>query len=96
MVNMTTSTHKSQEINHDDIVFYGRDSCPFCVKMKDELKQSGVYDKIQYKDIENNNNHSEYKQLNSNGVPHFQCKSTGKSATGFMSTDTLLTKLNLQ
>lgn len=88
-------TYVSNSIDQDDITFYGRDSCPFCVKMKNQLKNDGLYEKLNVVDVETREGNTKFKKLNVDGVPHFTCKSTGKSSTGFKSTNDLLKDLHL-
>ena len=93
---MSTERFSQIDISHGDIQFYGRDSCPFCVKMKDLLKETpDVYSKIEYIDVETDEGQRKFKNLNASGVPHFQCKSTGKSTSGFQSLSKLLSNLEL-
>ena len=93
---MSTEHFSSIDVSHGDIQFYGRDSCPFCVKMKDELKKDmSLYKKIEYIDIETEHGADKFKKVESSGVPHFECSSTGKQTSGFQSTDKLLENLGL-
>lgn len=93
---MSTERFASVDVSHGDIQFYGRDSCPFCVKMKKELKKDDVlYNKIEEIDIETDEGADKFKDVDASGVPHFTCKSTGKSTSGFQPIDKLLENLGL-
>ena len=92
---MDTQEFKEREIENGDITFYGRDSCPFCVKMKKQLEDDGLFSKLDYVDVETQEGHEAFSQIKVSGVPHFECKSTGKSSTGFKPTDSLLNELDL-
>ena len=93
---MSTETFAAVDVSHGDIQFYGRDSCPFCVKMKKELKKDdSLYDKIEHIDIETAEGADKFKDVAADGVPHFECKSTGKSTSGFQLVDKLLENLGL-
>ena len=92
----TNNQSTSMQINNDDIDFYGRDSCPFCVKMKKQLKQDNVFQQMKYIDVESGEGAEAFKSVEADGVPFFTCTSTGKSSTGFKSTNELLSELGLQ
>ena len=84
------------EIDNDDVLFYGRDTCPFCVKMKKQLKNDNILHYMRYIDVETEKGAEEFQTVPSDGVPHFSCNSTGKTSTGFKSTNELLKDLGLQ
>lgn len=93
---MSSKTFKQSDVPYGDIKFYGRDSCPFCVKMKKQLKEdSNIFEKMEYVDIELEEGFQDFQEINGNGVPHFVCNSTGKSSTGFKPTMQLLDDLGL-
>ena len=93
---MSSDSFVKSDVSHGDIKFYGRDSCPFCVKMKKELKTDmDLYKKITYVDIETEDGASKFKEISASGVPHFECQSTGKSASGFQPVNKLLHNLGL-
>lgn len=93
---MSTESFINSDVSHGDIKFYGRDSCPFCVKMKNELKTDmNLYKKIEYIDIETENGANKFKEISASGVPHFECQSTGKSSSGFQPVNKLLHNLGL-
>lgn len=75
------------------IVMYGRDSCPYTLKMKSELKNSGLYKKIKYVDVTTPEGAAEFKKTGFDGVPAF--KGNGRVAVGFMKSSNLLKKLNM-
>ena len=96
MTYMSTEYFAESDVAHGDIQFYGRDSCPFCVKMKKVLKEKpDLNSKIEHIDIELPEGASKFKNVNASGVPHFECKSTGKSSSGYQSVDKLLNNLGL-
>ena len=95
MKNMNKSTFENNSIGHNDITFYTRNTCPFCVKMKKQLENDIDFDKINVVDIETEKGYKSFKKLNVNGVPHFECQSTGKKSTGYKSTPELLSDLHL-
>jgi len=93
---MSTERFSEIDVSHGDIQFYGRDTCPYCVKMKGVLKESpDLYSKIEYVDIETEDGSKQFKDINASGVPHFECKSTGKSTSGFQTVPQLLNSLGL-
>ena len=91
----TRETFSGASIVQNDVTMYGRDSCPYCVKMKKQLKDDGILNKMEYIDVESPSGASKFKSINANGVPHFECKSTGKESTGFSPTTTLMSNLGL-
>lgn len=94
---MSTEQFSQMDVSHGDISFYGRDSCPFCVKMKKELQTSPeLYEKIEYIDITTEKGSVRFNDKNASGVPYFECKSTGKNTSGFQPVDKLLSNLGLQ
>ena len=93
---MSSESFVKSDVSHGDIKFYGRDSCPFCVKMKKELQTDmDLYNKVVYVDIETEEGANKFKEISASGVPHFQCDSTGKSASGFQPVNKLLHNLGL-
>jgi glutaredoxin len=93
---MSTERFHEIDIAHGDIQFYGRDSCPFCVKMKKHLEETpDVNSKIEHIDIETEEGQRRFQELNASGVPHFECKSTGKSTSGYQEIQDLLKNLGL-
>ena len=80
-------------IGNKNIKMYGRNSCPYCVKMVKQLKNDGIMHKIQYIDVETNEGNIEFKKLKINGVPHFMNIENGKHTTGYMDTSELIKNL---
>ena len=96
MTYMSTERFSEIDVSHGDIQFYGRDSCPFCVKMKKLLEKTpDLNAKIEHIDVETSEGASLFKNVNASGVPHFECKSTGKSTSGYQSIEKLLNNLGL-
>ena len=93
---MNTQPYKNNSIDNDDITMYSRDSCPYCRKMKKELNDKNVYDKINIIDVETENGQAKFKESNGDGVPYFESKSTGQTASGFMKFEHLLKELKLE
>jgi len=94
---MSTERFREIDVAHDDISFYGRDSCPFCVKMKKLLNETpDLNKKIQHIDVETPEGNAKFSEVDANGVPHFECKSTGKSTSGYQPIEHLLTNLGLK
>lgn len=84
------------DIEENDITFFGRDSCPFCVKMKNQLQNDGMLDYMEYVDVETPEGAEAFQNSEGDGaVPYFECASTGKSSTGFKPTKTLVKDLGL-
>lgn len=93
---MSTERFSEIDVSHGDIQFYGRDSCPFCVKMKKLLQESpDLNSKIEHIDVETPEGSAKFKNVNASGVPHFECKSTGKSSSGYQPVEKLLDNLGL-
>ena len=93
---MSTEAFSEIDVAHGDIQFYGRKSCPFCVKQKEHLeKHPNLNEKIEHIDTDTEEGSSKFNKLNVNGVPHFECKSTGKSSTGYKEVKELLPSLGL-
>ena len=96
MTYMSTERFSEIDVSHGDIQFYGRDSCPFCVKMKKLLQESpDLNAKIEHIDVETPEGSAKFKKVNASGVPHFECKSTGKSTSGYQPVEKLLDNLGL-
>jgi glutaredoxin len=80
--------------------FYGRDSCPYCLKMKTQMKKDGTYSMCTFIDTSTEEGKSEFKvtcsQKNHKGsVPYFWNTCNDKTAVGFMSKSDLFSKLGL-
>jgi len=78
------SVNKSEFYHNQDssIIFYGRMSCPYCVKMKAFLDSVNFdYD---YRNTEEEPGKSEYKEHGASGVPFFLNKLNGKTSSGFI------------
>lgn len=84
----TVETYDSGEIT-----MYGRDTCGFTVKMKNELKKSGLIKIIRYVDVTTPEGETEFKSKGFDGVPAFE--GNGRVAMGYMKSTDLLKKLNM-
>lgn len=74
-------------------VMYGRDSCPYTVKMKKQMKDDGVLDKFEYVDVTTKEGGARFEASGGEGVPHFE--HNGRVAVGFMPSSKLLKMLNM-
>ena len=93
---MSTERFSEIDVAHGDIQFYGRESCPYCVKQKKVLKAvPDLNKKIEHIDTGTKEGSEKFASIGGEGVPHFQCKSTGKSSTGFKEVPELLSSLGL-
>ena len=75
------------------IIMYGRESCPYTVKMIDELKQSRKWKDITYLDVTKPENKKEFERLNLTAVPAFS--GNGRIALGYMPTSKLYQTLDM-
>lgn len=93
---MSTERFSEIDVDHGDIVFYGRDSCPYCVKQKKMLEEvPDLNKKIKHIDTGSAQGAELFSEIGGQGVPHFECKSTGKSSTGYKQIPELLSSLGL-
>jgi len=74
-------------------VMYGRDSCPYTVKMKDQLNDDGVMNNFEYVDVTTAEGSKRFKEEGGEGVPYF--KHNGRIAVGHMPTSKLFKMLNM-
>ena len=74
-------------------LMFGRMSCPYTVKMVDELKSTNNYNKFKFIDTETKEGSDLLVQYGGQGVPYFVSKN-GR-ASGFMKTSQLFDKLNI-
>ena len=96
MMYMSTERFSQIDVAHGDITLYSRDSCPFCVKQKAALeKVADVNSKIINIDVETKEGAEKFQRVSASGVPHFECKSTGKSSSGYKEVPELLSSLGL-
>ena len=94
--NMSTERFSEIDVDHGDIQFYGRDSCPYCVKQKKLLEEvPDLNKKIKHIDTGSGDGAEKFSSIGGEGVPHFECKSTGKSSTGYKQIPDLLSSLGL-
>ena len=93
---MSTERFSQIDVDHGDIQFYGRESCPYCVKQKKLLQEvPDLYKKIEHIDTGTEEGARKFSEVGGEGVPHFECKSTGKSSTGYKTVPELLSTLGL-
>ena len=93
---MSTERFSEIDVDHGDITFYGRESCPYCVKQKKLLEEvPDLNKKIRKVDTGSQKGAEEFSSIKGEGVPHFECKSTGKSSTGYKQVPELLSSLGL-
>ena len=77
-------------------VMYGRTSCPYCVQMKKQIAEDGMFKDFRYIEITTNNGRKEFEKHAKGddvGVPMFVNARTGKKVVGAMDTASLLTEL---
>ena len=93
---MSTERFSEIDVDHGDIQFYGRESCPYCVKQKKVLQEvPDLNNKIEHIDTGTEEGAKKFAAIGGQGVPHFECKSTGKSSTGYKEIPELLSSLEL-
>ena len=93
---MSTERFSEIDVDHGDIQFYGRDSCPYCVKQKKLLEEiPDLNKKIEHINTGTREGAEKFGAIGGQGVPHFECKSTGKSSTGYKQVPELLSSLGL-
>ena len=67
---------------NSDIVFYGRKSCPYCVKMKEFLDSKGF--RYKYISTASEPGKSEYRKKGATGVPFFVNTKNGMTSAGYI------------
>ena len=68
---------------------YGRDSCVYTVRMKNQLQADSV--DFAFVDVETPEGAQRYAALGVEGVPAFECN--GRTAVGYMPTESLMQAL---
>ena len=74
-------------------IFYGRDSCPYTVKMKQELESNNAMKHFEWVDVETQAGQEKFKEVGGQGVPYFTYN--GRVAVGYMPTSKLFKMLDL-
>lgn len=74
-------------------LMYGRDSCPYCKQMKEQLMKDGVFYKFKFIDVSTNKGSRLFSMTNADGVPFFINPVSNSTAVGSMSTKELLITL---
>ena len=74
-------------------IMYGRDSCPYTVKMKEQLDNDGALDKFEYVDVTTDDGKQRFQVAGGEGVPFFE--HNGRVAVGKMPTSKLFKMLNM-
>ena len=75
-----------------NIVVYGYDSCPFTVKLKEEMDSNNV--KYEYRPIDTNEKYEqEYNKLNQSGVPITLNKNNNKLFIGYGKIEEIFKKI---
>ena len=74
-------------------VMYGRDSCPYTVKMKEQLVKDGAMKKFEYVDVTTADGAERFNTEGGEGVPYFS--NNGRIAVGHMPTSKLFKMLNM-
>lgn len=74
-------------------IMYGRESCPHCVIMKEQLRKDGVIGDFRYIEVTSEYGKKEFNKTPATAVPHFVNAESGQSATGSMKTPELLRTL---
>lgn len=98
--NCTKCSKHEKHTSCKNMVFYGRDSCPYCLKMKKQMKQDGTFEQCKFVDTSKPAGNSEFKKVceqkqHKGGVPYFVNECNGKSAVGYMAKSDLFQKLGL-
>lgn len=74
-------------------VMFGRDSCPYTVKMKEQLEDDGVMSKFEYVDVTTDEGEERFSAVGGEGVPTFELN--GRIAIGAMPTSKLIKILGM-
>ena len=92
---VTDKKDKENKVNKGEkITMYGRETCGYTVKMKEQLTKDGVMDSIIFVDTATKEGQEKLEKVGGSGVPHFTFED--KKATGYMKTKELLDTLGLQ
>jgi len=73
---------------------YGRDTCPYCVKMKKQLLNDNVLHEFRYIDITSTRGKRMFNATKSTSVPFFVNQSSGATVSGSTKTDALIHELD--
>ena len=89
---MSTLFYKIASVGKNPIkgkfILYGYDSCPYTIKMKDELRKNNI--NFQYKQIDKNEEYNkEYQSYKVSGVPLLVNLQTKNHIVGFRPIDKL-------
>lgn len=74
-------------------IMYGRDSCPHCVTMKENLRKDGAIQDFRYIEVTSDYGKQEFNKTPARAVPYFVNEESGQSAMGSMQTQELLETL---
>ena len=85
--------HLTIPLPSDKPLMFGRISCPYTVKMIDELKKYKVFRKFEYVNTDTKNGAQLMRRHGGEGVPFFVHKN--RKGHGFMPKSKLFEKLNL-
>lgn len=78
-----------------DIVIYKTNSCGYCKKLMDEIKNYGLENYVRIVDVDTSSGKSEYSSLNETGVPVIKCEKNGEIIAGYNPIPKIIEKLNI-
>jgi glutaredoxin len=84
------TNNKSQNCSDlftDDVVYYFRASCPYCIKQLEVFNENGVINKITTCDLSNEDCKQSFDSSGAMGVPYFMLKSDNSVTTTGLNTD---------
>lgn len=86
----------SKSVQMKKFLMYGRDSCPHCVNMKEQLTKDGVMQDFQFIDVQSRSGERMFSKTNADGVPFFINPINNASASGSMNTKELYNRMNMK
>jgi hypothetical protein len=87
---ITNNNNKSQNCSDlftDDVVYYFRASCPYCIKQLEVFNENGVINKITTCDLSNEDCKQSFDSSGAKGVPFFMLKSDNSVTSTGLNTD---------
>jgi len=75
-------------------IMYGRDSCPYCVKMKTQLSDDQAMQDFRYIDITSDRGKKMFMSTGSTSVPFFVNQESGATVSGQVKTKDLIDELD--
>jgi glutaredoxin len=96
VLNRSVSKTSVTSSESKDIQMFGKDTCGYCTKMKEQLKKDGVWKRVNYLNVGTDKQAAaQFEQEDAQGVPYFKCETTGKTTTGAKPTKQLLVDLGI-